>query len=111
MIIQLMLYLVMVPLIPNTRIATLLKQKTGISWLADFQDPWTQVDYYSRLSLTRWGDRKHHKLEQQAFQAADKITIVSPTGKKDLEELGAKNVSVINWGFDPDDYKNLNPIN
>lgn len=91
----------------NTRIATLIKQKTGIPWLADFQDPWTQIDYYNLLHLTKWGDRKHHRLEQEAFKAADKITIVSPTWREDLMELGAKNISVIPWGFDPDDYKNI----
>lgn len=88
----------------NTRIATLVKQKTGIPWLADFQDPWTQIDYYQLLNLTKWGDAKHRRLEQAAFEAADKITIVSPTWKKDLADLGAKNISVVPWGFDPDDY-------
>jgi len=91
----------------NTRIATLVKQKTGTPWLADFQDPWTQVDYYSLLSLTKWGDAKHRKLEQEAFKTADKTTIVSPTWKRELEEIGAKNVSVVYWGYDPDDYKDL----
>ena len=91
----------------NTRIATLLRQKTSIPWLADFQDPWTQVDYYQLLSLTSWGDAKHRRLEQEAFKAANKITIVSPTWKADLEAIGAKNVSVIPWGFDPDDYKDI----
>lgn len=91
----------------NTRIATILKQKTGIPWLADFQDPWTQVDYYQLLNLTAWGDRKHRRLEQEAFKAADKTTIVSHHWKRDLETIGAKNVSVIPWGYDPDDYKEL----
>ncbi|NJM26599.1 MAG: glycosyltransferase family 4 protein [Bacteroidia bacterium] len=31
----------------NTVIACRLSQKFGIPWLADFQDPWTQVDYYA----------------------------------------------------------------
>jgi hypothetical protein len=91
----------------NTRIATLIKKKTGIPWLADFQDPWSQVDYFRMLRLTKWGLRKHLRLEQEAFQAADKITIVSPTWKRDLEKIGAQNVSVLEWGYDPDDYKDL----
>ncbi|MCB9297348.1 MAG: glycosyltransferase [Lewinellaceae bacterium] len=91
----------------NTRIATLLKKHTGIPWLADFQDPWTQIDYYQLLNLTAWGDRRHHRMEQEAFRRADKITIVSPTWKKDLEAIGAENVSVIPWGYDPDDYNDI----
>lgn len=93
----------------NTRIATLLSQKTGTPWLMDFQDPWTQVDYYALLNLTKWGDRKHRRQEQEAFQQANKTTIVSPSWKKDLEKIGAKNVSVHYWGFDPADYTDLKP--
>jgi glycosyltransferase involved in cell wall biosynthesis len=88
----------------NTRIATLVSQATGIPHLADFQDPWTQVDYYQLLSLTAWADRKHHRLEQESFRQASAITIVSPTWKRDLEAIGAANVHVIPWGYDPDDY-------
>ncbi|MGB3589647.1 MAG: hypothetical protein WBA23_24080, partial [Tunicatimonas sp.] len=91
----------------NTRIATLLHQKTGIPFLADFQDPWTQVDYYPLMKLTSWADQKHQKMEQEAFQAASKITIASPRWKKDLESLGAENVDVLYWGYDEDDFKKL----
>ena len=91
----------------NTRIATILRKETGIPWIADFQDPWSQVDYFQELKLTSWGLKKHLRLEQEAFQYADKTTIVSPTWKGELEELGAKNVSVVYWGYDPDDYQDL----
>ena len=91
----------------NTRIATLVKKKTGIPWLADFQDPWTQIDYFNLLKLTSSGLKKHQRLEQEAFQQADKITIVSPTWKQELEDIGAENVSVIPWGYDPEDYTHL----
>lgn len=93
----------------NTRIATLLKKETGLPWLADFQDPWTQVDYYQLLHLTPWGDRRHRRMEQEAFHLADRITIVSPTWKSDLEHIGAQRVSVIPWGYDPEDYRELPP--
>ena len=91
----------------NTRIATLVKEATGIPWLADFQDPWTQIDYFSLLNLTSWGLAKHKRYEQQAFKGADLMTIVSPTWKKELEDIGAKNVNVVQWGYDPQDYKEL----
>ena len=91
----------------NTRIATLLKKATGIPWLADFQDPWSQVDYFSMLDLTFWGHKKHLRMEQEVFKRADAITIVSKTWKKNLESIGAKNVSVLPWGFDADDFKEI----
>ena len=91
----------------NTRIATLIKKATGIPWLADFQDPWSQVDYFSMLDLTLWGHKKHLRMEQEVFKYANAITIVSKTWKKDLESIGAKNVKVLPWGFDADDFKGL----
>ena len=92
----------------NTRIACLVKQKTGIPWLADFQDPWTQMDLYERLNVGSWAWQKHQRLEQEAFRLADQFVTVSPTWKKDLEEIGAKNVNVVEWGFDEDDFKFAN---
>ena len=91
----------------NTRIATLIKKATGLPWLADYQDPWTQVDYYQLLSLTKRSRRKHERMEQEAFALADKTVIVSPSWKRDLEQIGARNVGVITGGYDPDDFEPL----
>ena len=93
----------------NTVIGMRLAQKFSIPWLADFQDPWTQVDYYEKFKLTKWADRKHKQLEQEVFRTADKITIASPSWARDLESIGAKNVDVIYYGYDEDDFKNIVP--
>lgn len=94
----------------NTMIACKLSQKLGIPWLADFQDPWTQVDYYQLFKITPWADRIHKGQEQEVFQTAHKITIASPHWKEDLHSIGAKNVEVIFWGYDEDDFKALKPV-
>ena len=94
----------------NTEIARQISEKLNIPFLADFQDPWTQVDYYKFLKLTNWADKKHKKLEQKTFQQANKITIASPSWKKDLENIGAKNVDVIFWGYDEDDFSQFQNI-
>jgi len=91
----------------NTRIATLVSKQTGLPWLADFQDPWTQVDYYQMLKLTAWGHRKHERMEQEAFQQATMTTIVSPNWKEELESIGAHNVKVLYWGYDEEDFTGL----
>ncbi len=91
----------------NTVIGMRLAQKFNIPWLADFQDPWTQVDYYKLFKIGKLADRKHKKLEQEVFKTADKITIASPTWAKDLESIGAKNVDVIYYGYDEDDFKDI----
>ena len=88
----------------NTRIGYLLSKKFNIPWLADFQDPWTQVDYYKMLKTTWWADWRHKRMEKQVFQQARKITIASPTWAKDLERIGATDVSPIFWGYDETDF-------
>ncbi len=93
----------------NTRIGTLLKKETNIPWLADFQDPWSQVDYLQKFKLSKAAWKKHKRMEQDAFFYADKITSASPRSGLDLEKIGAKNVSTLYYGFDEDDFKNIIP--
>ncbi len=90
-------------------IALALKQKTGIRWVADFRDPWTQIDFYHQLQLSRWADNKHHRLEKKVLDAADRVVTVSPTCARDLEKISGKKVDVITNGFDPEDFNHLSP--
>ena len=91
----------------NTVICCRIAQKTGLPWLSDFQDPWTQVDYYQMLRIGRRAHSKHQRLEQECFKAASHITIASPSWKRDLESIGARNVDVVYYGFDEDDFSGL----
>lgn len=94
----------------NTVIATKIAKKHGIPFLADFQDPWTQVDYYKLFKIGYFADKKHKSLEQECFKTAKKITIASPAWKNDIESIGAKNVDVIYYGYDEDDFKDIVPV-
>lgn len=85
-------------------IAMGLKQNLNIPWVADFRDPWTEIDFYSQLKLSKWADRKHHRLERSVLQKADKVITVGWKWGKDLEKLGANNVKVITNGFDDLDF-------
>ncbi|MDX2245702.1 MAG: glycosyltransferase [Bacteroidia bacterium] len=84
-------------------IAKGVKENTGIPWVADFRDPWTNIDFYDQLMLTRWADNRHHKLEKSVVTAADKLVTVSWVWAKEFEALGAKTVEVITNGFDRED--------
>ena len=84
-------------------IAMKLKEELNIPWIADFRDPWTEIDYYDDLHLTRWADRKHHRLEREVLEKADKVVTVAPDGAKRLGRLGNRNVRTIYNGFDRDD--------
>lgn len=80
-----------------------LKKHTGLPWIADFRDPWTNIDYYGRLKLTAWADAKQHRLEREVLAGADLVTTVSWRWAGELRALGAERVEVITNGFDVDD--------
>lgn len=86
-------------------IALGLKQKLNLPWIADFRDPWTQIDFYSQLKLSRYADNKHKQLEYKVLSSADKVVTISPTCASDLEKLGKRKVDVITNGYDTDDFE------
>ncbi|MDD4374129.1 MAG: glycosyltransferase family 4 protein [Bacteroidales bacterium] len=92
-------------------IAMQLKEKTGIMWLADFRDPWTNIDYYQDLMLGKRADRKHHQLELKVLKNADAVTVVSPGMSKEFTEIYNRNYAVIPNGFDTSDFKKTEKLN
>jgi glycosyltransferase involved in cell wall biosynthesis len=77
-----------------------LKRRTGIPWVADFRDPWTDIDFYRDLLLTRWADRRHKKLEKKVLESADHVIAVSPGMTKAFKAMGIRHVSTITNGYD-----------
>ena len=77
-----------------------LHKKYNIPWVADFRDPWTDIDFYKDLKLTRCADRKHHRLEKQVLTEATKVVTVGWDWARGLESHGAQDVEVITNGFD-----------
>jgi len=86
-------------------IALKLQERFKIPWIADFRDPWTNIDFYGDLMLTKRSDRKHHKLEKSVLQNADCVLTVGKTLGDELKQLGAKKVEVITNGFDMLDFQ------
>ncbi|HZF99932.1 MAG TPA: glycosyltransferase, partial [Chitinophagales bacterium] len=89
-------------------IASGVKRKLNIPWLADFRDPWTRIDFYEQLHLTKWADAKHKRLEKSVLTEADKVVTVSWQWAEEFERLGGRKVDVITNGFDEDDYSKQN---
>jgi glycosyltransferase involved in cell wall biosynthesis len=85
-------------------IAFRIKKKLKIPWIADFRDPWTDIDYYDQLRLTRRADQKNKQLENSVLNGADRVTAIGPTmAGKFRKHMQAEPV-VISNGFDPDDF-------
>ncbi|MDD5507918.1 MAG: glycosyltransferase [Bacteroidales bacterium] len=83
-----------------------LKKEVGLPWLADFRDPWTQVDFYRELHLMKWADHKHQYFEKQVLRTADRITVVSQGMADDFRQIVDRPYPVITNGYDEEDFKN-----
>jgi glycosyltransferase involved in cell wall biosynthesis len=86
-------------------IALGLKNKFDIPWIADFRDPWTDIDFYHKLKLTWLADRKHRQLEKKVLSTADHVVTVSPGCAEGLEKIATRKIEVITNGYDPSDYE------
>jgi glycosyltransferase involved in cell wall biosynthesis len=83
-----------------------LKEKLNIPWVADFRDPWTNIDFYDRLRLTVWADKKHRSLEKKVLKSADLVTTVSWSWAEDFKGIVPREIDVITNGYDPEDFSN-----
>lgn len=80
-------------------IACELKRKTGVKWVADFRDPWTNIDYFQNLPLSQRSRQKHHDLEDEVLRQADAVLVVGKTMKEEFLDRNEK-VYVLSNGYD-----------
>ena len=81
-----------------------LKKRTGVQWIADFRDPWTDIHYnraLPRTRLTRWLDTR---LEKKILLHADEITVTAPGTARYFSRRVDRKYHTIPNGFDPDDF-------
>ncbi|MHC1706154.1 MAG: glycosyltransferase [Bacteroidales bacterium] len=81
-----------------------IKRKLNIPWIADFRDPWTQIDFYHELRLTSWADCKHKKLEKSVLKAADRVIMISRSQAEIFNSIFPRCYDVITNGYDHQDY-------
>lgn len=92
-------------------IALGLKKKfPKIKWIADFRDPWTNIDFYEKLMLSKAADRKHHEMEMQVLKNADTIISIGKTMSEEFADMykraggsDANKFKVITNGYDEED--------
>lgn len=77
-----------------------LKQKFGVTWFADFRDPWTTIGYHKQLKLTKSSQEKHLKLEKEVLQTADQIIVTSENTKREFQQKTQQPITVITNGYD-----------
>ena len=86
-------------------IALGLKNKNpDLKWVADFRDPWSELDLLEEFHLTKKSKQKYRKLEKEVLENADVTLTVSESWAESFKSLGSNNVKLITNGFDEDDF-------
>jgi len=88
----------------------LIKKFTGLPWIADFRDPWTQnMDSFDEKR--GWRNRLAELMERSVLTTADKIiTTTEPMRQNFLDKypmLDKNKFIVITNGFDEDDFRDI----
>ncbi len=84
-----------------------LKRKTGVSWVADFRDLWSDTNYSDALPASTYAKRRDERFEQSVLGEANHLVTVSPFWRSVLlEKSGRKEdaISVVHNGFDEADF-------
>jgi glycosyltransferase involved in cell wall biosynthesis len=87
-------------------IALALKQQMRLPWIADFRDPWTNIDYYKDLMLSRSSDKKHRQQELSVLKNADVVLSIGTTMSDEFALIsgdGKEKFKVITNGYDEED--------
>ena len=80
------------------RVAARLKAETGIPWIADFRDPWSQSHNYTMPRYRYLIDRY---LEKSTIAPADMVSTVSVAVAEKLSQLHGERVVVVPNGYQP----------
>jgi len=76
-----------------------LKKLLNVKWIVDFRDPWTEIDYFHQLPLTKKAIARHHALEKEVIVNADAVLVVGDTMRKSYQKFNSNIITVTN-GFD-----------
>jgi hypothetical protein len=87
------------------------KEMQNLKWIADFRDPWSELDLLEEFHLSNSSRKKHQDFEKQVLQNADVTLTVSETWVKDLKRLGGNRVELITNGYDTADFELKPKIN
>jgi len=81
------------------------KAMPNLKWIADFRDPWSELDLLDEFHLSNNSRKKHKDLEREVLQTADVVLTVSEAWVEDLKRLGGNRVELITNGYDTTDFE------
>lgn len=71
----------------------------AIKWIADFRDPWTEIDFYDDLNIGKRADQRHKKMEKEVLQQADLVISIGENCAAGLAKIGKRPVEIFTNGF------------
>ncbi|MDO5510748.1 MAG: glycosyltransferase family 4 protein [Weeksellaceae bacterium] len=86
------------------------KHFPDLKWVADWRDPWTDIDYFDSLPLTKTSLAKHEQLESQVLKHADALVSVSPSWAADMQRKSGREVEVIYNGYDAKHFEHVKDV-
>ncbi len=81
-----------------------LAMKSGLPWVADFRDPWTEAFWDKSLGRTPWAAVRNNRMEQRVVGQADALITVSNGVRELLVKSPRANTYVIPNGYDARDF-------
>ena len=87
------------------------KRLPNLKWIADFRDPWSELDLLEDFKLSQKSRNKYQELERQVLKSADITLTVSETWLESFKRLGSSNVELITNGFDEEDFELIDKKN
>jgi glycosyltransferase involved in cell wall biosynthesis len=91
-------------------IALKVSKSTGIPWLADFRDPWVNMDNADKFRMTRLAWQVHERMERNVLSAADAVVTVSWHLSAQYEKLRGREVLTITNGYDHTDFAGVESV-
>jgi glycosyltransferase involved in cell wall biosynthesis len=90
-------------------VGLMLKKKFNLNWIADLQDPWTDIYYYRQLFHSPISAAIDARYERRVLENADYIITVSDS-IRDIFQLKSRKINpdkiiVVPNGYDEDDFR------
>jgi len=86
-------------------IARMVSNRMNIRWLADFRDPWVNMDNMDKFSMSQFARARHESLERMVLRKADAVITVSWHLSGMYEFIRNGSVGVVTNGYDHTDFE------
>ena len=81
-----------------------LASKSGLPWVADFRDPWTEAFWDKSMERTSWAAARNKRMEQRVVTEADALITVSNGVQELLVKSPREHTYIIPNGYDAQDF-------